>query len=246
MPQVPEVNLLLPIGISFYTFTQIAFLVDCFKAKVHEPKFRHYLLFVTYFPHLIAGPILHHAQMMPQFKKEEIYRINYGTLSIGIIIFVSGLAKKILIADPLGEFADIFFESIRNGVHPSAVVCWAGTLAYTFQIYFDFSGYSDMAIGISLCFGIYLPINFNSPYKAANIIDFWRRWHISLSIFLRDYLYIPLGGNRFGTFRRYLNLFITMLLGGLWHGASWTFVLWGRYASRYCGNRFVASHGYQF
>ncbi|WP_050463150.1 MBOAT family O-acyltransferase [Herbaspirillum autotrophicum] len=225
--RIAALNIILPIGISFYTFTQIAFLVDCWKGKVKEQFFFRYLLFVTYFPHLIAGPIIHHAQIMSQFANSQIYRVDYKKLSIAIIFVVIGMAKKILLADPLGESSDILFGVAREGVAPSMIMSWLGVLAYTFQIYFDFSGYSDMAIGISLALGIYLPINFNSPYQATNIIDFWRRWHISLSVFLRDYLYIPLGGNRFGNFRRYINLFITMLLGGLWHGANWTFVLWG-------------------
>ena len=220
-------DIALPIGISFFTFTQIAFLVDCYQGKVRERNFIHYLLFVTYFPHLIAGPVLHHAQMMPQFAKDETYHLNYDKIAMGLIVFTMGLAKKILIANPLGEYADSFFNSITALSTPSFANTWLGTLAYTFQIYFDFSGYTDMAIGISLLFGITLPINFNAPYQATSIIEFWRRWHISLSTFLRDYLYIPLGGNKHGTSRRYINLMITMLLGGLWHGANWTFVLWG-------------------
>lgn len=226
-PQIDALNIVLPIGISFFTFTQIAFLVDCWQGKVKERNFMHYLLFVTYFPHLIAGPVLHHGQMMPQFAKRETYSLNYDKIAIGIAIFTIGLAKKLLIADPLSEYANMLFDGVHGGITPMFFMSWCGVLAYTFQIYFDFSGYSDMAIGLSLFFGIHLPVNFNSPYKATSIIDFWRRWHISLSIFLREYLYIPLGGNRKGKFRRYINLLVTMLLGGLWHGASWTFMLWG-------------------
>jgi len=225
--RVPILEIALPIGISFFTFTQIAFLVDCYQGKVQEKKFSYYLLFVTYFPHLIAGPVLHHAQMMPQFSDKKIYKINYEKIALGIVIFTIGLAKKILIANPLGEYADIFFNSITPESRPTFTNSWLGALAYTFQIYFDFSGYTDMAIGISLLFGITLPINFNSPYKSTNIIEFWRRWHISLSTFLKEYLYIPLGGGRNGAFKRYRNLLITMLLGGLWHGAAWNFVFWG-------------------
>lgn len=220
-------DIVLPIGISFFTFTQIAFLVDCFQGKVKENKFIYYLLFVTYFPHLIAGPVLHHAQMMPQFRKSDSYRLNFEKIALGLLIFTIGLAKKILIANPLGEYADSFFDGITSSSSPSFANSWLGTLAYTFQIYFDFSGYTDMAIGISLLFGICLPINFNAPYQSTSIIEFWRRWHISLSTFLRDYLYIPLGGNKHGVKRRHFNLIITMILGGLWHGANWTFVLWG-------------------
>ncbi|RYF69333.1 MAG: MBOAT family protein [Comamonadaceae bacterium] len=224
---LPLLHWILPIGISFYTFTQIAFLVDCWQGKVRERSFVHYVLFVTYFPHLIAGPVLHHAQMMPQFANPANYRFNPDKVALGLAIFSFGLAKKLLIADKMGEYADMFFNGVASGTIPTVISAWLGVLAYTLQIYFDFSGYSDMAVGLSLCFGIWLPLNFNSPYKSTSIIDFWRRWHISLSTFLRDYLYIPLGGNRKGEARRYINLFLTMLLGGLWHGAAWTFVVWG-------------------
>jgi alginate O-acetyltransferase complex protein AlgI len=223
----PRLALVLPIGISFYTFTQIAFLVDCWAGKVHERRFSHYLLFVTYFPHLIAGPVLHHAQMMPQFADPTTCRPNPVKLATGLAIFVAGLAKKLLLADPMGGYADVIFSAAQGGSPVSTLTAWLGALAYAFQIYFDFSGYSDMAIGLSLCMGIRLPINFDSPYQATSIIEFWRRWHISLSTFLRDYLYVPLGGNRLGPARRYLNLCLTMLLGGLWHGASWNFLVWG-------------------
>lgn len=224
---LPMLHIVLPIGISFYTFTQIAFIVDCWQGKVHERSFVHYMLFVTYFPHLIAGPVLHHAQMMPQFANPATYRMDANKIAVGIAIFTAGLAKKLLIADPMGQYADLAFNGAHGGVQLSLYTAWFGVLAYTLQIYFDFSGYSDMAIGLSLCLGVQLPLNFNSPYKSTNIIEFWRRWHISLSTFLRDYLYVPLGGNRKGPARRYINLFLTMLLGGLWHGAAWTFVIWG-------------------
>jgi alginate O-acetyltransferase complex protein AlgI len=220
-------HLLLPIGISFYTFTQIAFLVDAWAGKVRERSFSHYLLFVTYFPHLIAGPVLHHAQMMPQFANPASYQLDRDKLVLGLATLTIGLAKKLLLADPVGQYADVVFGAAGHGVNLTALTAWLGAVAYAFQIYFDFSGYSDMAIGLSLCLGIRLPINFDSPYRATSLIEFWRRWHISLSTFLRDYLYVPLGGNRHGTTRRYLNLALTMLLGGLWHGASWTFVVWG-------------------
>ncbi|MBO9645285.1 MBOAT family protein [Pseudacidovorax intermedius] len=224
---LPMLHVALPIGISFYTFTQIAFLVDCWQGKVRERSFVHYVLFVTYFPHLIAGPVLHHAQMMPQFANPATYRVDTNKLALGLAIFSFGLAKKLLIADRMGEYADMVFHGVQGGTIPTLISAWFGVLAYTLQIYFDFSGYSDMAVGIALCMGVNLPLNFASPYKSTSIIEFWRRWHISLSTFLRDYLYIPLGGNRKGEARRYLNLFLTMLLGGLWHGAAWTFVLWG-------------------
>lgn len=220
-------NVALPIGISFFTFTQIAFLVDCYEGKVLERKFVHYLLFVAYFPHLISGPVLHHGQMMPQFRRAETYRLQANNLLSGLFNVTTGLVKKVLFADELSQYATPIFDAARDGHELGIIIAWTGVLAYTLQIYFDFSGYSDMAIGLSRMLGIQLPLNFNAPYKSANIIDFWRRWHMSLSHFLRDYLYVPLGGNRSGAARRYVNLMLTMLLGGLWHGASWTFVVWG-------------------
>jgi len=218
-------EVILPLGISFFTFTQIAFLVDTYQGKVKEYNFVHYALFVTYFPHLIAGPVLHHNEMMPQFAKRGVCHINWDNVSAGLSIFVLGLTKKVLIADTLAGFATPIFNAVSGGGQPMLVEAWVGALAYTLQLYFDFSGYSDMAIGLSLMFNVRLPLNFNSPYQATSIIEFWRRWHMTLSRFLRDYLYIPLGGSRTG--HRYLNLMITMLLGGLWHGAGWTFVIWG-------------------
>ncbi|WP_317205831.1 MBOAT family O-acyltransferase [Janthinobacterium sp.] len=220
----PALHVILPIGISFFTFTQIAFLVDTYQGKVKECRFLHYLLFVTYFPHLIAGPVLHHKEMMPQFARAASYRPSARNLAVGLTIFAIGLAKKVLIADNLAGHANFLFD---KGATPELLLAWGGVLAYAFQLYFDFSAYSDMAIGVSRLFGIRLPLNFNSPYKATNMIEFWRRWHMSLSRFLRDYLYVPLGGSRKGTPRRYLNLMLTMLLGGLWHGAGWNFVVWG-------------------
>ncbi len=224
-------NIILPLGISFFTFTQIAFLVDTYQGKVREFNFVHYVLFVTYFPHLIAGPVLHHKDMMPQFAHPATYRIHWLNVATGLLLFTLGLCKKTLGADELAPFATAIFSGVQHGMAsglvPTIYEAWSGALAYTLQIYFDFSGYTDMALGIALMFNIRLPINFNSPYKATSIIEFWRRWHITLSTFLRDYLYIPLGGNRHGKLRRYGNLFATMLLGGLWHGAGWTFVVWG-------------------
>lgn len=225
--QLHVAHILLPIGISFFTFTQIAFLADAYQKGVREYKLAHYGLFVTYFPHLIAGPILHHAQMMPQFESEETYRVSLANFAAGLAIFGLGLVKKVVIADGIGPYADAVFNAASHGAHPGFCEAWLGALTYTFQLYFDFSGYSDMAIGLSWMLNIRLPFNFDSPYKSRNISDFWRRWHMTLSTFLRDYLYIPLGGNRRGQVRRYLNLAATMLLGGLWHGASWTFVFWG-------------------
>src|SRR5579863_3681830 len=234
------VNILLPVGISFYTFTQIAFLVDAYRGKVAHYALPHYALFVTYFPHLIAGPILHHRDMIPQFESDDTKRPNPHLILYGLIIFGIGLFKKTVFADGIQPLVALAF----NQASPSFDQAWIGALAYTFQLYFDFSGYSDMAIGISLMFGIFLPANFNSPYQATSIVDFWRRWHMTLSQFLRDYLYIPLGGNRHGRFLRYTNLMITMLLGGLWHGAAWTFVIWGALHGLYlCINHAWVNYG---
>ena len=223
----PGLHIVLPLGISFFTFTQIAFLVDVYRGVAREYRFVHYLLFITYFPHLIAGPVIHHKQMMPQFANAQTYRIQWDNVAVGVTIFVLGLAKKVLVADELAGYVSMVFDAARDGHAITIFEAWVGALGYTFQLYFDFSGYCDMAIGLSLMFNIRLPMNFDSPYKAVNIIAFWRRWHITLSTFLRDYLYFPLGGNRNGLARRYVNLMLTMLLGGLWHGAGWTFVLWG-------------------
>lgn len=220
-------SIILPLGISFFTFTQIAFLVDAYRGEVRETNFVHYGLFVTYFPHLIAGPVLHHKEMMPQFKLAATYRLGWENLSVGLTIFALGLFKKVILADGVAPYSNEVFDAVKDGNTVTFVEAWVGALAYSFQLYFDFSGYSDMAIGLSRIFGIWLPLNFNSPYKAHNIIDFWRRWHMTLSRFLRDYLYFALGGNRRGAARRYVNLFLTMLLGGIWHGAGWTFFFWG-------------------
>ncbi|CAH0218559.1 Peptidoglycan O-acetyltransferase [Massilia sp. Bi118] len=221
---IPALHIILPIGISFFTFTQIAYLVDTYQSKVSESRFLHYVLFITYFPHLIAGPVLHHAEMMPQFGRAASYRFSNRNLAVGLSIFAIGLAKKVLIADNLAPYANFLFD--KSDMF-SLALAWGGVLAYAFQLYFDFSGYSDMAIGISLLFGIRLPLNFDSPYKSVNIVEFWRRWHMTLSRFLRDYLYVPLGGNRKGRVRRYVNLMLTMVLGGLWHGAGLNYVIWG-------------------
>ena len=220
-------EIILPIGISFYTFTQIAFLVDASRGEAAEYDLPRYALFVTFFPHLIAGPIIHHKEMMPQFADKRIYRVSSENLAAGLTLFTLGLFKKVVFADRVAPFATSVFSVADAGGHIPMADAWLGALAYTMQIYFDFSAYSDMAIGLSRMFGIHLPLNFNSPYKATSAVDFWRRWHMTLSRFLRDYLYIPLGGNRKGPARRYFNLMATMLLGGLWHGAGWTFVAWG-------------------
>lgn len=217
----------LPLAISFFTFTQIVYLVDAYEGKAREHDFQQYCLFVVFFPHLIAGPIVHHKELMPQFVKNIAYKLDYEHLAVGITVFVLGLFKKVVLADNIAVYATPVFNAAEQGVALTFFEAWCGALAYTFQLYFDFSGYSDMAIGLARMFGIYLPLNFNSPYKARNIIEFWQRWHITLSRFLRDYVYIPLGGNRKGEARRYVNLMLTMLLGGFWHGAGWAFIAWG-------------------
>lgn len=219
--------LILPLGISFFTFQQIAYLVDTWRGKNHNQDPVTYCLFVSFFPHIIAGPLVHHAEMIPQFNGKWRHSLS-EYWSLGLSIFVIGLFKKSCLADPLGTFATPVFEAASSSSGAIGFVdAWGGALAYSLQLYFDFSAYSDMAIGLGLLFGVRLPANFLSPYRATSIIDFWRRWHVTLSRFLRDYLYIPLGGNRHGMVRHYINLFITMVLGGIWHGAGWTFIAWG-------------------
>jgi len=217
-------NLALPLAISFYTFQQIAYLVDSYKREVIENRFLNYALFIAFFPQLIAGPIVHHKEMMPQYTDIAKKRINWENISKGLFIFAIGLFKKVAIADTFAVWAN-------NGYDQAASLTffdgWITSLSYTFQLYFDFSGYSDMAIGLALLFNIKIPINFNSPYKAVNIKDFWRRWHITLSRFLTQYIYIPLGGNRISNMRTYINIFIIFFISGFWHGAGWTFILWG-------------------
>jgi D-alanyl-lipoteichoic acid acyltransferase DltB (MBOAT superfamily) len=232
--------IVLPIGISFFTFTQIAYLVDCFRSRKNEPNIVNYGLFVTIFPHLIAGPIIHHAQMRPQFDALRRAPVDPEMIKMGIVIFIIGLAKKVLLADNLVVGADLVFNAADHGSAPGFSAAWMGVISYTLQIYFDFSGYCDMAIGLALLFGLRLPVNFDSPYKSRSIIEFWRRWHMTLSAWLRDYLYIPLGGNRHGELMRLRNIFITMLLGGIWHGAGWTFVIWGALHGTYI----VANHAW--
>lgn len=217
-------DIALPLAISFFTFTQIIYLVDSYRGETAEYGLLNYSLFVTFFPHLIAGPIVHHRQIMPQFSSRWTMARRYSNIMKGLFIFSIGMFKKVVIADSFAIWATAGFDG-REAL--GFFDAWKTSLSYTFQLYFDFSGYCDMAIGASLLFNIRLPINFNSPYKALDIQDFWRRWHITLSSFLRDYLYIPLGGNRHAEYRTYLNLFITFLLGGLWHGATWMFLIWG-------------------
>ena len=230
--------IILPLAISFFTFLQIAYLVDAWRGETKEYKFTDYLLFVTFFPHLIAGPLVHHREMMPQFDRVPGPTRRWVHLSVGLALLVLGLFKKVVIADNLSPIANNIFDLAASGVRPLTIAeAWVGSITYSLQLYFDFSGYSDMALGAARLFGIRFPLNFHSPYKADSVVDFWRRWHMTLSRFLRDYLYIPLGGNRKGPKRRYVNLFLTMLLGGLWHGAGFTFLLWGALHGLYlCSN----------
>jgi alginate O-acetyltransferase complex protein AlgI len=216
--------LVLPLAISFFTFEQITYLVDVYHDDTGEYDHLSYGLFITFFPHLIAGPIVRFKELVPQFTADKMFRLSPINLSNGLLVFAIGLFKKVIIADTFSAWVGPIYD------HAPAVVfsdAWGATVAYALQLYFDFSGYTDMAIGLALMLNVVLPENFDSPYKAQSIIDFWRRWHMTLSNFLRDYLYMPLGGNRAGATRRHINLFITMFLGGLWHGASWTFALWG-------------------
>lgn len=217
-------SIILPLGISFYTFQKIGFLVDVYERKIAEVRPLEFTLMVSFFPQLIAGPIVHYRDIVPQLMKS--LRVEARSIALGLSMFAIGLAKKTVLADALASYATPRFVQAAHGP-VDFYAGWIGALSYTFQIYFDFSGYCDMAIGLALMFGIVLPVNFNSPYKSASIIDFWRRWHMTLARFLRDYLYVPLGGNRRGSIRRYANLLAVMLVGGLWHGAAWTFVLWG-------------------
>ena len=230
-----QFHLVLPLGISFFTFTQIAFVVDVARGKAREPTLSNYALFVTFFPHLLAGPIIHHGEMMPQFASASNKRVAWENVGRGLFLLAIGLAKKTFLADPLAPLVAAGFD------HAAAIGpldAWLAVLAYTLQIYFDFSGYTDMALGAALLFNIRLPINFDSPYHARDLREFWHRWHITLSRFLREYLYIPLGGNRSGEARMLANLLVTFLLGGLWHGAAWTFVAWGAlHGAGVCGVR---------
>jgi alginate O-acetyltransferase complex protein AlgI len=214
----------LPLAISFFTFEQITYLMSCYREEPGTGDFVSYGMFITFFPHLIAGPIVRYAQIYPQFNRRSDFRLTSDNLSSGLMIFAIGLFKKVMLADTFRAYVGPVYEGHFLPAFPDA---WGATLAFALQVYFDFSGYSDMAIGLARMFGVTFPENFDSPYQATNLIDYWRRWHITLSFFLRDYVYIPLGGNRKGRVREHINLFLTMLIGGLWHGANWTFVVWG-------------------
>jgi D-alanyl-lipoteichoic acid acyltransferase DltB (MBOAT superfamily) len=220
-------DIILPLAVSFFTFQQISFIVDVYKCSLLLPSFANYSAFVLFFPQLIAGPILKHDEFFPQLANGKIFRPHSGNLATGFTIFILGLYKKTVLADGAAFIADPIFSIAEMNVALSFFQSWLGVFAFSFQIYFDFSGYSDMAVGLARLFNLQFPANFNSPYKSESLIEFWRRWHISLSRFLREYIYIPLGGNRKGWTRRMMNLMTTMLIGGLWHGASWTFIIWG-------------------
>src|SRR3954463_14465257 len=218
---VPVLHVVLPVGISFYTFKAMSYAIDVYRGEARPMRrFTDYMCFEAFFPDLVAGPIIRYAALEEQMR---VRRHTLDKFARGVAFFAFGMAKKILIANPMGHVADTAFAA--GTLH--APDAWFGLIGYAFQIYFDFSGYSDMACGLALMLGFVLIQNFDSPYQADSITDFWRRWHISLSTWLRDYLYIPLGGNRLGERRTYMNLSTVMLLGGLWHGASWNFVLWG-------------------
>ena len=220
-----DTPLILPLAISFFTFQQIAFQVDLYYKKIEFFSFREYLFFILFFPQLVAGPIVHYNHIIPQVLHAKWKHFNKTYFAAGVFLFSIGLFKKVVLADSFAPYANGAFESVAQGL--SVFDAWIGIFAYSFEIYFDFSGYSDMAIGLGLLFGIRLPLNFNSPYKSRNIVEFWRNWNITLSNFLRDYIYIPLGGSRVRVSRQIFNLIVTMIIGGIWHGAGWTFVLWG-------------------
>ena len=236
-------HIALPLAISFFTFQKIAYLVDSHLGKVEDRSFINYVLFAAFFPQLIAGPIVHYSEIFPQFRKAETYRFQWPAFTDGLTLFLLGLAKKVVLADEFARYSDLMFKGAQAGAAITLVPAWVGALSYTLQLYFDFSGYSDMAIGLARMFNIELPLNFWSPYKSGSIIEFWRRWHMTLSRFLRDYVYIPLGGNRGGEGRRYRNLLLTMLVGGIWHGAGWTYVAWGAlHGTALAANHLWAEH----
>ena len=222
--KLPLLHLVLPLGISFFTFQQIAYLVDSYKGETKEYNFFDYCLFVTFFPQLIAGPIVHHKEMMPQFESKENLKISYKNISTGFFLFSIGLYKKVILADNLGVIADFGYSNTQN---ISLIDAWLASLSFTLQVYFDFSGYSDMAVGLGRLFNIHIVWNFDAPFKTENIQELWKKWHITLSRFLRDYVYIPLGGSKVSPLRNHFNLFATFVIGGIWHGAGWTYIIWG-------------------
>lgn len=221
-------NIVLPLAISFFTLQQVSYLIDAYRGEAKKFDFISYMASVSFFPHLIAGPIVRYRDLVPQFSQELVNKFYNSTdLAVGLTIFIMGLFKKVILADTVAVHANLAFAAATAGAQVTLLEAWGAVVAFSFQVYFDFSGYSDMAIGLGRIFGIRLPVNFNSPYKSVNFIDFWRRWHITLTDFMRDYIYFPLGGSRKGVERQYLNIMIIMLICGLWHGAGWTFVIWG-------------------
>jgi len=225
--KISHSEIILPLGISFFTFQQISYLVDLKRNQAGKYKFEEFALFITFFPQLIAGPIVRHNEIINQFSKNPFSQDMHEKISRGIILFTLGLGKKVFLADEFGIINDEGFQSMFHGGELSTASAWYFALSYTLQLYFDFSAYSDMAIGLGAIFGFQLPMNFNSPYKSSNLQEFWRRWHLTLSRFFRDYLYIPLGGSKNGYIKYVIAALITMTLCGLWHGAGWSFVLWG-------------------
>ncbi len=223
----PLQSLVLPLGISFFTFQKIAFLVDAARGRLREVRFGEFALFVLFFPQLIAGPIVHHEDFIPQLRRPEWLRFDPQRFLRGLVLFSAGLFCKSVIADTLAPMANSAFGLVSSGFNLRLVEAWCGVFAYGLQLFYDFAGYSYMALGLALLFGLTLPVNFFAPYQSRSIVEFWRRWHITLSAFLRDYIYIPLGGNRLGLGKQLRNVLITFVLAGIWHGAGWTFVLWG-------------------
>lgn len=231
--------IILPIGISFFTFTQTAYLVDLYRRETNNTSFVYYVEFVTIFPHLIAGPIISHKEMLPQFLNPDNLKVNYHNLANGLLLFSLGLGKKVIIADSLAIWANYVFAHSQE---TNILMAWIGSLSYTIQLYFDFSGYSEMAVGLGMMLNLKFPRNFNSPYQATSFIDLWRRWHMTLGQWVRDYIYIPLGGNRRGECRKYMNLLTAMIIIGIWHGAGWTYVIWGTLH----GLLLLVNHGWRY
>src|SRR5438067_2465210 len=234
-------HILLPLGISFFTFQKIAYLVDASRGEVAEHDFLEYCFFVMFFPQLLAGPITHHREIFAQIKGPWAFAVKPSNLMVGLTIFVIGLFKKVVLADHFAPYVGPAFDAAAAGRSLDFFLAWQGAIAFKFQLYFDFSGYSEMALGAARLFGIQLPLNFNSPYRALNVVDFWRRWHMTLTRFLLRYVYIPLGGSRRGVPRLYRNLLITLALSGLWHGAAWHFAIWGAVQ----GTTMIANHAWR-
>jgi D-alanyl-lipoteichoic acid acyltransferase DltB (MBOAT superfamily) len=233
-------SIILPLGVSFFTFQQISYLIDLKRGHDARYGFGEFASYVCFFPHLIAGPIIRHHELIPQFARLATRAIDHETIARGLVLFILGLSKKIWLADELAPIADAGFAASA----PSPLLAWQSALAYSLQLYFDFSGYTDMALGLACLFGLQLPQNFAAPYRATSVREFWRRWHMTLSRFLRDYLYVPLGGSRHGALRAYAAALTTMLLCGLWHGAGWTFVAWGGlHGLAVCCNQWWLAHG---